>query len=378
MRITTKTMETERLILRKFRPEDAHDMFVNYASDPEVTKYLTWTAYTDERTAEERIRWMLDQYAKGEVGDWAIEVKEIGQVIGSIGIVSRNDRADSVHIGYCIGRRWWHRGITSEAFAAVIGYLFSECGVNRIETRHAPENPHSGAVMRKCGLRYEGTLRQSDRCNAGITDADWYAILKEDWQKGTRQEQLGMRLPMKTIMTDRLLLRPFVPEDTETMFQNWAGDSETTRYMGWPTHSDFSVTRQRLEYLQEQYAKEEGCDWAIVLRETGELIGSVGAFPVFEATGRVETGYIIDKRFWHRGITTEAHAAVIDYLFTETDVQRIEAWHDARNPNSGAVMRKCGMAQEGVLRQAGTTNAGVCDMVWYAILKEDYIKGKTQ
>ncbi|MBQ9269855.1 MAG: GNAT family N-acetyltransferase [Oscillospiraceae bacterium] len=184
MKLETKRIETKRLILRPFQLEDAHDMFVNWASDPEVTKYLSWPAYTKEQDAVGRMHWMRDQYAAGNVGDWAIELKEIGQVIGSIGIVSRNDNADSVHIGYCIGRRWWHQGITSEAFSAVIDYCFSEGGVNRIETRHAPANPYSGAVMRKCGLRYEGTLRQSDRCNAGITDADWYAILKEDRLKG--------------------------------------------------------------------------------------------------------------------------------------------------------------------------------------------------
>ena len=180
----SKTIETNRLILRQFQIEDAHDMYVNWASDPEVTKYLSWPAYTSESDAVARMHWMRDQYAKGEIGDWAIELKALGQVIGSIGIVSKNVNAESVHIGYCIGRKWWHQGYTSEAFAAVINYLFSDCGVNRIEARHAPVNPYSGAVMRKCGLQFEGTLRQSDRCNAGITDADWYAILREDWLKG--------------------------------------------------------------------------------------------------------------------------------------------------------------------------------------------------
>ena len=159
-------------------------MFVNYASDPEVTKYLSWPAYTCEQDAVGRMHWMRDQYDAGNVGDWAIELKEIGQVIGSIGIVSKNDNADSVHIGYCIGRRWWHQGIMSEAFAAVISYCFTEGGVNRIEARHDPSNPHSGDVMKKCGLRYEGTSRQSDRNNQGICDAAHYAILKEDWLKG--------------------------------------------------------------------------------------------------------------------------------------------------------------------------------------------------
>lgn len=184
MKLETRRIETKRLILRQFEIEDAHDMFVNYASDPEVTKYLRWPAYTEETEAVGRMHWMRDQYAAGNVGDWAIELKEIGQLIGGIGIVGINENAKSVHIGYCLGRNWWHQGIMSEAFTAVISYCFTEGGVNRIEAMHDPNNPHSGDVMKKCGLRYEGTSRQSDWNNQGICDAAHYAILKEDWLKG--------------------------------------------------------------------------------------------------------------------------------------------------------------------------------------------------
>ena len=184
MILETKRIETDRLILRPFRIEDAHDMYVNYASDPEVTKYLRWPAYTTETDAVERMQWMQDQYAAGDVGDWAIELKTICQVIGGIGIVSCNEKANCVHIGYCIGRSWWHQGIMSEAFSAVIDYCFSEGNVNRIEAMHDPNNPHSGDVMKKCGLKFEGISRQSDWNNQGICDAAHYAILKEDWLKG--------------------------------------------------------------------------------------------------------------------------------------------------------------------------------------------------
>ena len=64
------------------------------------------------------------------------------------------------------------------------GNPFEEVGVNRIDSRHDPRNPHSGQVMAKCGMVYEGTHRQSDRNNQGICDAAWYAILKEDYEKG--------------------------------------------------------------------------------------------------------------------------------------------------------------------------------------------------
>lgn len=77
-----------------------------------------------------------------------------------------------VHIGYCIGRNWWHQGGMSEDLMMLIAFFFDEVGANRIESRHDPGNPHSGMVMKKCGMKYEGTLRSSDRNNQGICDAD--------------------------------------------------------------------------------------------------------------------------------------------------------------------------------------------------------------
>jgi ribosomal-protein-alanine N-acetyltransferase len=66
----------------------------------------------------------------------------------------------------------------SEALKAVMDFFFDEVGANRIESRHDPNNPHSGMVMKKCGMKYEGTMRMADRNNQGICDACWYALLK--------------------------------------------------------------------------------------------------------------------------------------------------------------------------------------------------------
>ena len=180
----TQTIETERLILRKFRAEDAQPMFINWASDDEVTKYMTWPTYRSAEEARGYIAYLQNNYLNNQFYDWAIEYKEIHEPIGSIGVVSLNETANLVHVGYCIGRNWWHMGVTSEAFAAVIQFMFEEVGVNRVESRHDPRNPNSGKVMLKCGLQYEGTLRQSDVNNQGICDAAWYGILREEYFAG--------------------------------------------------------------------------------------------------------------------------------------------------------------------------------------------------
>ena len=177
----TQTIETSRLILRRAVREDAEAMFRNWASDPEVTKFLTWPAHSNIAVSEMVIGSWLQEYEKENYYQWMIVLKDIGEPIGSISVVRQNDRVEEAEIGYCIGSRWWHQGIMSEALNAVIQYLFEEVGMNRVAARHDPNNPHSGGVMRKCGMQYEGTLRSSDRNNQGICDAAQYAILRSDW-----------------------------------------------------------------------------------------------------------------------------------------------------------------------------------------------------
>ena len=177
----TQELETERLILRRFKKDDAQYVFNNWANDAEVTKYLVLPPHKDINDSIHFLNEWLPKYEKNDFYDWAIVLKEINEPIGSIGAVKQSDEIKMVHIGYCIGKKWWNKGIVSEALQTIIKYFFEEIGVNRIEARHDPTNPSSGKVMAKCGMRYEGRLRQADKNNLGITDTLYYGILAEDY-----------------------------------------------------------------------------------------------------------------------------------------------------------------------------------------------------
>lgn len=177
----TKIIETVRLILRRFTNDDISSAYRNWTSDENVTKYLRWPTHNDISVTESVIKDWIAAYENLAFYQWAIELKSIGEPIGTIAVVDMNEKLEIVHIGYCIGSKWWHQGITSEAFSAIIPFLFEEVGVNRIESQHDPNNPNSGNVMKKCGLRYEGTLRQADYNNQGIVDACMYSLISDEY-----------------------------------------------------------------------------------------------------------------------------------------------------------------------------------------------------
>ena len=179
----TQTIETSRLILRQARIEDAEIMFHNWANDAEVTKYLTWPPHGNIEVTKKVLESWVQSYEKDDYYQWMIVLKELGEPIGSISVVRQNDRVEEAEIGYCIGSRWWHRGIVSEALTGVMKFLFEEVDVLRIEATHDTRNPNSGGVMRKCGMEFVQTRCGQDRNNQGTCDVHVYGIDRTTWKK---------------------------------------------------------------------------------------------------------------------------------------------------------------------------------------------------
>lgn len=118
----------------------------------------------------------------------------------------------------------------------------------------------------------------------------------------------------KRLETNRLILRRYANEDAAAMYKNWASDKEVTKFLMWPAHPNQEVSQSVIEDWVNQYSHENYYHWAIVLKENGD---------------------------------------------------------DPRNPNSGKVMKKCGMKYEGTLRSADWNNQGICDACYYALLKSE-------
>lgn len=176
----TPAFETERLVCRTLTLDDAGDVF-NYARQAEVARYVAWDAHKSIDDSINFINWTINRIDRDESGDWGLEYKDTGRIIGAMGFVSYDAQNFCSGIGYVLSKEYWGKGLMTEAVKKLIRFGFEEMGLNRIEAVHIPQNEASGRVMVKCGMKYEGLLRQRMFAKDRFWDVQQYAILKDDW-----------------------------------------------------------------------------------------------------------------------------------------------------------------------------------------------------
>ena len=175
-------LDTERLKLRGITPEDAGDIF-EYASIPEISKYLVWHPH---KTIQDTIDFVQLAERMFENREWivlGIELKEKKKIIGTIDIRGWKSVHRCAEIGYVLSKEYWKKGITTEALSAVIQYCFDLLKLNRVEAHCEDDNTGSWHVMEKCGMKYEGTLRQRVFIKDRYRSMKMYSILISEYSK---------------------------------------------------------------------------------------------------------------------------------------------------------------------------------------------------
>lgn len=176
----TVRLETPRLILRRFTKEDGQAMFDNWCSDDEVTKYLTWPTHKNIDDTMCFLNYLLNGYSDDAFYQWGIELKDNHELIGNISIVEISEKAECVELGWVLARKHWGQGYMGEAANRLLDFFFDEVGAQCVCAIHDVNNPKSGRVMQKIGMKYEGTLRAAKTNNQGIVDCARYSILKNE------------------------------------------------------------------------------------------------------------------------------------------------------------------------------------------------------
>ena len=147
----------------------------------------------------------------------------------------------------------------------------------------------------------------------------------------------------KTFETERLICRPFVSEDCEDMFRNWASDPKIQIEYGEPVYSTVPEVKKLLAKYIDGYKSPDFYRWAIVEKSSGENIGQIAFCKVYSDCRTAEIEYCIGQRFWGNGYAGEALSGLIDFTFKNTDFLKLEAYHRSENVKSGRVLEKSSM-----------------------------------
>ncbi len=174
--------ETERLIIRQWEEKDYLDLY-EYASNDEVTKFLSWPTYKDIQTAIARIDYLLDEYKQDKVEhEYAIHLKAENKVIGAIGLMDYKQKNDGIlEIGYVLNPKYQGYGYMTETLKGAFKYIKANNIAKRIVCMHDTLNEKSGNVMKRAGMTYEGTMRKAGKNNLHSRhDVVVYSILYEE------------------------------------------------------------------------------------------------------------------------------------------------------------------------------------------------------
>ncbi|MDR3318586.1 MAG: GNAT family N-acetyltransferase [Clostridiales bacterium] len=175
--IGTNIIETPRLILRRLKKSDAPLIFGRWAGDAESTRYMSY--YTHKSIEDTYAFLRTVDYGDPKTFQWAVTEKANGELIGSCGGYFSDD-PKVVNVGYILDRSRWGRGYATEALRAMNHYLLMDVGADVIASRHHPDNPASGRVMQKAGMRRDDTERGTIRGDGQLFDIPTYSLVYDD------------------------------------------------------------------------------------------------------------------------------------------------------------------------------------------------------
>lgn len=182
-------LNTDRLLLRTLRWGDAADIY-EYASDPAVPKYNTWSVHESIEDTKRFLKAVMDCYKNHQLASWGILHKADNKIIGTCGLANWIPDQARAEIGYALSRKYWGQGYMPEAVCPVITFGFRMMKLNRIEGRCIIPNTASARVMEKVGMKFEGVLRQHLFVKGSFHDVKMYSILKEEWTASAPFEKL--------------------------------------------------------------------------------------------------------------------------------------------------------------------------------------------
>lgn len=172
------------------------------------------------------------------------------------------------------------------------------------------------------------------------------------------------------IESARLILRPLKPSDSEDLFEIFS-DKHVMEYYNLPAFKNISEAVNQVDVFISSLKNKTMIRWGIELKDSRKLIGTCGLFSISEESRKAEMGYELNRKYWNRGIMTEALRTVMNFIFSQTDINRIEAFVEIPNTSSQKLLNKLGFTKEGILRQYELCRGELIDITIWGYLRND-------
>lgn len=180
--IGTNVIETERLILRKFKYTDDEAMLKYWVADEKIQSLYSEPVYTTKEAVKALLDKYIGSYEKNDCYRWAITEKNSDECIGQIAFFLVDSKNNFAEIEYCIGSRFQCRGYATEATKAIVKYGFEKINLHKIQICTKTINKPSKRVIEKCGFTYEGTLRDYFYMNGDYVGRLYFSMLRDEFE----------------------------------------------------------------------------------------------------------------------------------------------------------------------------------------------------
>ena len=180
--IGTDTIETERLILRKFKISDDEAMLKYWIADEKIQSLYSEPVYTTKAEVDELLEKYINSYQKNDYYRWVIIEKNSDECIGQIAYFLVDSKNNFAEIEYCIGSDFQCKGYATEATKAVIQYGFDKINLHKVQICTKTINKPSKRVIEKCGFTYEGTLRDYFYMDGEYVGRLYFSMLKSEFE----------------------------------------------------------------------------------------------------------------------------------------------------------------------------------------------------
>ena len=188
---TFTKLESERIILRRFRDSDI-EPFYSYRADPDVARYQDWENYTLDEA--KRFLEVMRSRHPGTMREWfqfAIQVKATNELIGDCGLLTLEEEPKQAKLGISIAAKHQGNGFALEAVTCLMDYVFASLGMHRVRAITDCKNTRSIALLERVGMRREGHFLQNVWFKGAWGDEYSYAILHSEWICRAEEHQQG-------------------------------------------------------------------------------------------------------------------------------------------------------------------------------------------